>query len=114
MSWQNPMQNTQEKGTHRNILNILTALGNELTGRNIDWRRKDLTTFVINGEEFTVSDMLSDTQNGVCYLISEFNEMIECTQSRVSECVDTILGMMDVQVDKSFQTAYDMLRNKYH
>lgn len=98
--WQDPMDDSQQKETRRRILNILDALISELTSRGLNVIRRDENTLVVNGMTFTATDQLSDTYNDVCYLLTDYNQMINCTLSRIGECADTIEELLEVQVEK--------------
>lgn len=98
--WQDPMNDTQQKETRRRILNILDALISELTSRGLSVIHRDENTLVVNGMELSATDQLSDTYNDVCYLLTDYNQMIDCTLSRIGECADTIEELLEVQVEK--------------
>lgn len=98
--WQDPMDDTQQTETRRRIRNILKALISELKSRGLDVVREDENTLIVNGMKFTATDQLSDTYNDVCYLLTDYNQMIEATLSRIGECADTIEELLEVQVEK--------------
>lgn len=98
--WQDPMDDTQQTETRRRIRNILRALISELKSRGLDVVREDENTLIVNGMKFTATDQLSDTYNDVCYLLTDYNQMIEATLSRISECADTIEELLEVQMEK--------------
>lgn len=110
MAWQDPMDDTQQKETRRRIKVCLEALVKELKSRGVSVTRQDENTLVVNGMTFTATDQLSDTYNDVCYLLTDYNQMIECTLSRIEECADTILEIEDVQVEK--MAFSDMVKKK--
>lgn len=114
MTWQDPMKDTQQTETRRRIVNILNALIGELQTRGWEVVRNDENTLTVGGMTLTASDQVSDTYNDVCYLITDYNQMIEATLSRIDECADTIEGLLEVQVEKSFIELNKMLREKYH
>ena len=98
--WQDPMDDSQQTETRRRITNILDALVTELKSRGMNVVQKDTNTLVIDGMTFTATDQLSDTYNDVCYLLTDYNQMIEATLSRIDECADTIEELLEVQVEK--------------
>ena len=100
MTWQDPMNDTQQKETRRRIKVVLDALVKELKSRGLSVDRQDENTLIVNGMTFTATDQLSDTYNDVCYLLTDYNQMIDTTLSRISECADTIEEILDVQVEK--------------
>lgn len=102
------MNDTQQKETRRRIRNILRALVSELESRGLNVVRKDENTLIVNGMTFTASDQLSDTYNDVCYLLTDYNQTIDCTLSRIDECADTIEELLEVQVEKMLFS--DMVR----
>ena len=100
MTWQDPMDDTQQTETRRRIRNILRALVSELQSRGLNVVREDENTLTVNGMTLTASDQVSDTYNDVCYLLTDYNQMIEATLSRIDECADTIEELLEVQVEK--------------
>lgn len=111
--WQDPMDDSQQTETRRRILNILDALISELTSRGLNVIRRDENTLVVNGMELSATDQLSDTYNDVCYLLTDYNQMIDCTLSRIEECADTIEELLEVQVEKmGFTDMVKSFRNK--
>lgn len=113
MAWQDPMDDTQQTETRRRIGNILDALVSELKSRGLSVSRPDDNTLVIDGMTFTATDQFSDTYNDVCYLLTDYNQFIECTLSRISDCADTVEELLDVQVEKqSFAKMVDRQRHK--
>lgn len=111
--WQDPMDDTQQKETRRRILNILDALISELTSRGLSVIHRDENTLVVNGMVLSATDQLSDTYNDVCYLLTDYNQMIDCTLSRIEECADTIEELLEVQVEKqSFSKMVDRQRHR--
>ena len=110
MTWQDPMDDTQQTETRRRIRNILRALVSELQSRGLNVVREDENTLIVNGMTFTASDQLSDTYNDVCYRITDYNQMIDCTLSRIEECADTIEELLEVQVEK--MTFADMVQKQ--
>lgn len=98
--WQDPMGDTQQLETRRRIRNILRVLINELKSRGMNVIQNDENTLIINGMTFTATDQLSDTYNDVCYLLTDYNQMIDCTLSRIEECADTIEELLEVQMEK--------------
>ena len=111
MTWQDPMDDTQQIETRRRIRNILKALVSELESRGLSVAREDENTLIIDGMTFTATDQLSDTYNDVCYLLTDYNQMIEATLSRIDECADTIEELLEVQIEKSFGDLYSRLLN---
>ena len=116
MTWQDPMNDTQQKETRRRIKVVLDALVDELKSRGLSVNRQDENTLIVNGMTFTATDQLSDTYNDVCYLLTDYNQTIDCTLSRISECADTIIELLDVQVEKmtSFSDLIKKQREKNH
>lgn len=114
MTWQDPMKDTQQTETRRRITNILEALIDELESRGWEVIRNDVNTLTVGGMTLTASDQLSDTYNDVCYLVTDYNQMIDCTLSRIGECADTIEELLEVQVEKSFIELNKRFRKKYH
>ena len=111
MTWQDPMDDTQQTETRRRIRNILRALVSELQSRGLTVYRPDENTLVVKGMRFTATDQLSDTYNDVCYLLTDYNQMIEATLSRIDECADTIEELLEVQVEKmDFRSMVDSVR----
>lgn len=100
MTWQDPMNDTQQKETRRRIKNCLKVLVKELKSRGLNVTSKDENTLIVNGMTFTATDQLSDTYNDVCYLLTDYNQLIECTASRIDDCADTIEEILNVQVEK--------------
>lgn len=94
------MNDTQQIETRRRIKVCIEALVKELKSRGVNVIRDDENTLTINGMTFTATDQLSDTYNDVCYLLTDYDQIIECTLSRISECADTIEELLDVQVEK--------------
>ena len=109
--WQDPMEDSQQTETRKRIINILDALVSELKSRGMNVTRKDTNTLVIDGMTFTATDQLSDTYNDVCYLLTDYNQMIEATLSRIDECADTIEELLEVQVEKTFKEQYQRFRS---
>lgn len=109
--WQDPMDDSQQTETRRRIRNILKALISELESRGLNVVKEDENTLVVNGMTFTATDQLSDTYNDVCYLLTDYNQMIDCTLSRISECADTIEELLSVQVEKTFKEQYQRFRS---
>ena len=109
--WQDPMDDTQQTETRRRIRNILKALISELKSRGLNVVREDENTLIVNGMKFTATDQLSDTYNDVCYLLTDYNQMIEATLSRIGECADTIEELLSVQVEKTFKEQYQRFRS---
>lgn len=105
------MDDTQQTETRRRIRNILGALVSELQSRGLNVTREDENTLIVDGMTFTASDQLSDTYNDVCYLMTDYNQMIDCTLSRISECADTIEELLEVQVEKTFKEQYARFRS---
>lgn len=111
MTWQDPMTDTQQKETRRRIDNILDALVDVLKSRDMDVIWVDENRFTVDGMQLTATDQLSDTYNDVCYLLTDYNQTIECTLSRIDECADTIQELLEVQLEKmSFQDMFRRLR----
>ena len=111
--WQDPMNDTQQLETRRRINNILNALITVLKSRGMDVTRTDDNTLVVNGMTLSATDQLSDTYNDVCYLLTDYNQMIDCTLSRIEECADTIEELLEVQVEKMrFSKMVDIQRHK--
>ena len=109
------MDDTQQTETRRRIRNVLRALVSELQSRGLNVVREDENTLVVNGMTFTATDQLSDTYNDVCYLLTDYNQMIEATLSRIEECADTIIELLEVQVEKmSFNDMVIRQRMKGH
>ena len=106
------MDDTQQKETRRRIKVCLDALISELKSRGFKVTRKDENTLVVNGMTFTATDQLSDTYNDVCYLLTDYQQMIECTLSRISECADTIIELLDVQLEKGGKMKKDYYHNE--
>lgn len=111
MTWQDPMKDAQQKETRRRIDNILDVLVDVLKSRDLDVIWVDENRFTVDGMQLTATDQLSDTYNDVCYLLTDYNQTIECTLSRIDECADTIQELLDVQLEKmSFQDMFRQLR----
>lgn len=106
------MDDTQQKETRRRIKVCLDALISELKSRGFKVTRKDENTLIVNGMTFTATDQLSDTYNDVCYLLTDYQQMIECTLSRISECADTIIELLDVQLEKGGKMRFSEMVNK--
>ena len=79
MTWQDPMNDTQQKETRRLISKQIDALIPLLRKYGMDAKRIDMSSFVVDGMKFTASDQISDIHNGVCYITNEFNQMFEIT-----------------------------------
>lgn len=109
--WQDPMDDTQQTETRRRIKNILNALVTELKSRGMNVTQRDANTLIVGGMTFTATDQISDTYNDVCYLLTDYNQMIDCTLSRINECADTIEELLKVQVEKTFKEQYQRFRS---
>lgn len=103
--WTDPMQDSQQKEVRRLIEDGITALCYALDRRHVKFKRLDENTILVSGPNgrtiYTASDQLSDVYNGVIYLISEYNQTVVCTLSRIMECVDAIIELQEVQVDNT-------------
>ena len=114
MTWQDPMADSQQRETRRRITNVLNALVDELQSRGWEVIRNDTNTITVGGMTLTASDQVSDSYNDITYLVTDYNQMIDCTLSRIDECADTIEDLLEVQVEKSFLELNKKFREKYH
>ena len=114
MTWQDPMSDSQQIETRRRITNVLNALVDELKSRGWEVIRNDTNTITVGGMTLTATDQVADSYNDVTYILTDYNQMIDCTLSRIEECADTVEELLDVQVEKSFRELNKKFREKYH
>ena len=103
MTWQDPMNDTQQKETRRLISKQIDALIPLLRKYGMDAKRIDMSSFVVDGMKFTASDQISDIHNGVCYITNEFNQMFEITDYKLNETADSIYALLSNQVEKQYR-----------
>lgn len=103
MTWQDPMNDTQQKETRRLISKQIDALIPLLRKYGMDAKRIDMSSFVVDGMKFTASDQISDIHNGVCYITNEFNQMFEITDYKLKETADSIYALLSTQVERRYR-----------